>query len=53
MERRKKKISHRHLDYKVGSEGADPIISRRRFNPIKLAYNPRRPDGRPHSDQRL
>ena len=29
------------------------LLSQRGVNPIKLAYDIRQPDGRPHSDQRL
>ena len=45
-----------HIDREVRCEGAHPLcgaLSRRGLKTIKLAYDPRRPDGRSHSGQRL
>ena len=53
---RRKRFRRDSEDCEVRCEGVHPLcgaLSRRRLNPIKLAYDLRRPDGRPNSDQRL
>jgi len=44
------------IDNEVRCEGAHPLcgaLSQQGLNPIKLAYDTRRPDGRSHNGQRL
>jgi len=52
--KKKKKIDlHRQRGPLRGSSSPLRRFKLARIKPIKLAYDPRRPDGRPHSGQRL